>query len=85
MLKTQFARPELFTQQRAAYLLFDDKKRILGISESVSRHPAFSGLFVKNIISKNNMHNYYITDIFPELENNAGIREKFFDCEPVTR
>lgn len=49
MLKKNFSQPELFTLNKANYVLFDDKNVILGISDSFEQMQYFNQEFVSNI------------------------------------
>lgn len=83
LLKSLFIKPQLFTQGHACYILFDDKKKVIGISEKIAKNSFLSSALVKNILHKNHLTNCYITDLFPELETDQEIQTKFFDGDLV--
>jgi hypothetical protein len=83
ILKNSFLKPELFTLGYSNYILFDDKKKVLGINERLAKSTLVSQNLVKSIVQKNHLTNCYITDLFPELDKNPDIAEKFFAGETV--
>jgi PAS domain S-box-containing protein len=83
ILKNSFVKPELFTQGLANYILFDDKKKVIGISDRLAKSTYLTQALVKNIAQKNHLTNCYITDIFPDLEKNAELNDKFFGGDTV--
>lgn len=82
-LRQDFNRPELFKGNNANYIFFDDKNVIHGISESMEKQKFFASEFIANLTSKSNVVNYYVTDVFPELDTDDSTRKKFFNLEPL--
>jgi len=83
ILKNSFLKPELFSMGYANYILMDDKKKVLAINERLGKSSMLNQGLVKSITSKNHLTNCYINDIFPELETNPDIAEKFFAGDTV--
>lgn len=83
ILKNSFLKPELFSLGYSNYILFDDKKKVLGMNERLAKSTLVSQNLVKSIIQKNHLTNCYITDLFPELDKNPELSEKFFAGDTV--